>query len=57
MSFSNHCGYSDQEYYAISNQDKIALLKEKEAVLEAKLATVRYWIESAEKAEAESSKK
>lgn len=58
MMYSNSCGnYSDSECYVISNKDKIALLKEKEAILEAKLATIRYWIETSEKQESESSKK
>lgn len=57
MMYANACGgYADQECLMISNKDRIALLKEKEAILEAKLATIRYWIETAEKAESASDK-
>lgn len=49
MHYSNMCGdncYSDSE--ELSNEDRKALLKEKEAILEAKLATIRHWIETAD---------
>ena len=34
---------------AWSEKDQKALLKEREAILEAKLATIRHWIENLEK--------
>lgn len=39
-----YCG-TDEE---LSAEDRKALLKEKEAILEAKLATVRHWMETAD---------
>lgn len=53
----NACGsYCDPDSFVISNQDRKALLKEKEAILEAKLATIRHWIETADKEKSESEK-
>lgn len=50
MHYSNMCGgYCRPEDYEISKEDRKALLKEKEAILEAKLATIRHWIETADK--------
>lgn len=47
--FSNNCsGYCEPEGFVISKESRKALLKEKEAILEAKLATVRHWIEESE---------
>ncbi len=57
MLFSNNCGgYCDNDSMVISKEDKVALLKEKEAILEAKLATVKHWIETTEKEKSESGK-
>ena len=47
MFYSNSCGaYCEPDNYVVSKADKKALLKEKEAILEAKLATIRHWIET-----------
>lgn len=50
MQYANMCGGncysgSDEE---LSAEDRRALLKEKEAILEAKLATIRHWMETAD---------
>lgn len=56
MYYNNGCGdYCEPR--VISNKDRKALLQEQEAILEAKLATVRHWIESADEEESESEKK
>lgn len=57
MMYSNYCGggYCEPEG-SLSKKDKKALLKEQEAILEAKLATVRHWMESADKEESDSKK-
>ncbi len=47
--YSNGCGaYCEPEGFMISKEDRKALLKEKESILEAKLATIRHWIETAD---------
>jgi len=47
MHYSNMCGgYCEPEEMGWSKDDRKALLKEKKAVLEAKLATINHWIES-----------
>lgn len=57
MHYSNMCGaYCDPADFNWSKKDRKALLKEKEAILEAKLATVRHWIEDLDKEESESKK-
>ncbi len=57
MMYSNACGaYCEPDSFMISQKDRKALLKEKEAILEAKLATIRHWIETADKEESESEK-
>ena len=48
MLYSNCGGYCEPENLVISKEDKKALLKEKEAILEAQLATIRHWIEKAD---------
>ena len=54
MNYSNNCGnYCEPESFEMSKSDRRALLKEKEAVLEAKLATIKYWIESLDKEESD----
>ena len=54
MYYNNMCGgYCGPEDYEISKDDRKALLKEKAAILEAKLATVRHWIETIDKEESE----
>ena len=51
------CGQNfDSESYVISSKDRMALLKEKEAILEAKLATIRHWMETADSKDSESEK-
>ena len=50
MQYANTCGGNcywgtDEE---LSAEDRKALLREKEAILEAKLATVRHWMETAD---------
>lgn len=58
MHYGNACGgYCEPESLEWSKEDRKALLKEKEAILEAKLATIRHWIESADKEKSESDKK
>ena len=55
MQYTNMCG--DNCYWAageeLSAEDRKALLKEKEAILEAKLATIRHWIETADEKKSE----
>lgn len=46
----------DPDTFVISKEDRKALLKEKESILEAKLATIRHWIETADKEESKSEK-
>lgn len=47
MFYQNNCGgYCEPENFELTKSDRKALLKEKEAVLEAKLATIRHWIET-----------
>lgn len=49
MYYSNNCGnYCDPDSFELTKADRKVLLKEKEAVLEAKLATIRHWIETIE---------
>lgn len=49
MMFSNGCGaYCEPESAMISSKDRKALLTEKAAILEAKLATIRHWIEESD---------
>jgi len=58
MHYSNICGgYCAPEDLELSKEDRKALLKEKEAILEAKLATIRHWIETADKEKSDSDKK
>lgn len=57
MYCNNACGVNcDPESYMISSKDKKALLKEREAILEAKLATIRHWIETADSEQSEPEK-
>ncbi len=52
MLFSNNCGgYCGDNNFAMSKPDKKAFLKEQEAILEAKLATVRHLMETSDKEE------
>ena len=44
--YSNYCGVYCEPEEALSKKDKKALLKEREAILEAKLATIRHMIET-----------
>lgn len=48
-----YCGDGQCGPYAVTKEDQVALLKEKEKILEAKLATVRHLIESAGKEKTE----
>ena len=41
----------------VTKKDRKALLKEKESILEAKLATIRHWIENLDEEESEDEKK
>lgn len=54
MQSSNMCGGNcecgDSE---LSSEDRKALLKEKEAILEAKLATVRHMLETSDKSDSD----
>ncbi len=52
-----HGGCCQPEDYSWSKRDHKALLKEKEAILEAKLATIRHWIEGSDKEKSDSGKK
>ena len=45
MYYNNNCG-DYCEPMEISKKDRKALLQEREAILEAKLATIRHWIEN-----------
>ncbi len=54
MLFSNNCGGYCDDSMVVSNKDRKALLKEKEAILEAKLATIRHWIETTDKEDSKS---
>jgi len=48
MMYANDCGgYCEPISY--SKSDRKALLKEQESILEAKLATIRHWIENIDK--------
>lgn len=49
-------GCCQTEDFNWSKADRKALLKEKEAILEAKLATIRHWIENTDKEKSESDK-
>ena len=51
MYYANMCGAGNcvPDEFNWSKADRKALLKEKEAVLEAKLATIRHWIDSLDK--------
>ena len=52
MMYGNCCGdYSEPAVW--SKSDRKALLKEQESILEAKLATIRHWIENLDKEEKE----
>lgn len=55
MMTANDCG-GYCEPAAFSKSDRKALLKEQEAILEAKLATIRHWIENLDKEEQTSAK-
>jgi len=45
MMYANDCsGYCEPAVY--SKSDRKALLKEQESILEAKLATIRHWIDN-----------
>lgn len=58
MQYANMCGGNcGCEDYDLSKEDKKALLKEKEAILEAKLATIRHWMETSDKEDSDSGKK
>lgn len=58
MMYSQMCGgYCEPEDFNWSKADRKALLKEKEAILEAKLATIRHWIETLDKEDSGSDKK
>ena len=47
MFYNNNCGgYCEPENFELTKSDRKVLLKEREAVLEAKLATIRHWIET-----------
>ena len=54
--YSNNCGVYCEPEENLSKDDKKVLLKEREAILEAKLATIRHWIETSDD-ESESGKK
>lgn len=55
MYYSNMCGgCCEPGELGLSKQDRKALLKEKEAILEAKLATIRHWMEESDKEKSES---
>lgn len=45
-----NCYCGDEE---LSKEDRKALLKEKEAILEAKLATIRHWMENSDKSDSD----
>lgn len=48
--YANACGgYCDADSFSISSKDRKAWLKEKEAILEAKLATVKHLIEESDR--------
>lgn len=51
-----HGGYYQPEDVSWSREDRKALFQEKEAILEAKLATIRHWIENLDKEKSESAK-
>lgn len=54
MQYSNMCGGNcDCGDFELSKDDKKALLKEKEAILEAKLATIRHWMETSDKSDSD----
>ena len=55
MYYGNCGGYCEPVEY--TKKDKEAILKEQEAILEAKLATVRHMIENLDSEENESDKK
>lgn len=55
--YSNYCGVYCEPEEALSGKDKKVLLKEREAILEAKLATIRHMIETTDEDKAESGKK
>ncbi len=58
MNYSNMCGgYCGTDDFELSKDDKKALLKEQEAILEAKLATIRHWMETSDKDVSDSGKK
>lgn len=58
MHYSNMCGgYCGPVDFDLTKEDGKALLKEKESILEAKLATIRHWIETADKEKSDSDKK
>ena len=55
MLFSNNCGgYCGDNAFTMSKTDKKAFLKEQEAILEAKLATVRHLLETSDKEDSKS---
>ena len=55
MMYNNGCAdYCEPR--VITKDDRKALLKEQESILEAKLATVRHWIESLDKEDSDSEK-
>ena len=57
MNYSNMCGgYCGPDNFSWSKTDRKVLLKEKEAIMEAKLATIRHWIENADKEKSEPDK-
>lgn len=57
MNYSNMCGgYCEPEDFNWSKADRKALLEEKKSILEAKLATIKHWIESLDKEESKTDK-
>lgn len=52
MFYTNNCG-GYCEAVSFNPKDRKALLKEQEAIFEAKLATIRHWIENVDKEEKE----
>jgi len=54
--YSNCCGGYCGSDYKPSKKDKKAMLKEEQAILEAKLATVKHLIETADEDESDSEK-
>jgi hypothetical protein len=56
MYYNNNCG-DYCEPYTVTKDDRKALLKEQASILEAKLATIRHWIENLDKDEESKSDK